>query len=55
MSHKLQIGEMRAEYLTDKEIWAHFNFIFSEKSRNSTNSSYTKKHKSEICIEYCMF
>ncbi|WP_228460196.1 hypothetical protein [Cytobacillus dafuensis] len=40
MSHKLQIGEMRAEYLTDKEIWAYFNFIFSTKSRNSTTYKF---------------
>lgn len=40
MSHKLQIGEMRAEYLSDKEIWAHFNYIFSTKSRNSTTYKF---------------
>ena len=27
MSYKLQVGEMKADYLTDKEIWGHFNFI----------------------------
>ena len=27
---------MKVDYLTDKEIWGHFNFIFSTKSRNST-------------------
>ena len=37
MSYKLQVGEMKADYLTDKEIWGHFNFIFSTKSRNSNN------------------
>ncbi|WP_144553341.1 HNH endonuclease [Bacillus sp. X1(2014)] len=40
MSHKLQLGEMRSTYLTDKEIWAHFNFIFSSKSRNSTTYKF---------------
>lgn len=40
MSHKLQIGEMKAEYLTDQEIWSHFNFIFSSKSRNSTTYKF---------------
>lgn len=40
MSHKLQVGEMKAAYLTDKEIWGHFNFIFSSKSRNSTTYKF---------------
>lgn len=40
MSHKLQVGEMRVSYLTDKEIWGHFNFIFSSKSRNSTTYKF---------------
>lgn len=40
MSYKLQIGEMKAKYLTDKEIWSHFNFIFSSKSKNSTTYKY---------------
>ncbi|QCJ42579.1 HNH endonuclease [Bacillus sp. S3] len=40
MSHKLQVGEMKAAYLTDKEIWAHFNFIFSPKSKNSTTYKF---------------
>lgn len=40
MSFKLQIGEMRPEYLTDKEIWGHFNYIFSSKSKNSTTYKY---------------
>jgi hypothetical protein len=40
MSHKLQIGEMKATYLTDKEIWGHFNFIFSSKSKNSTTYKF---------------
>ncbi|CAH2714798.1 hypothetical protein BACCIP111895_01974 [Neobacillus rhizosphaerae] len=40
MSHKLQVGEMKAAYLTDKEIWAHFNFIFSSKSKNSTTYKF---------------
>jgi hypothetical protein len=40
MSHKLQVGEMRTSYLTDKEIWSHFNFIFSSKSRNSTTYKF---------------
>jgi 5-methylcytosine-specific restriction endonuclease McrA len=40
MSHKLQVGEMRASYLTDKEIWSHFNYIFSSKSRNSTTYKF---------------
>lgn len=40
MSHKLQVGEMKAAYLTDKEIWAHFNYIFSSKSKNSTTYKF---------------
>jgi hypothetical protein len=40
MSHKLQVGEMRVSYLTDKEIWSHFNFIFSSKSKNSTTYKF---------------
>jgi 5-methylcytosine-specific restriction endonuclease McrA len=40
MSHKLQVGEMRSSYLTDKEIWSHFNYIFSSKSRNSTTYKF---------------
>ncbi|MGM7722869.1 HNH endonuclease [Metabacillus sp. Hm71] len=40
MSHKLQVGEMKATYLTDKEIWGHFNFIFSSKSKNSTTYKF---------------
>ncbi|SFA86516.1 MULTISPECIES: HNH endonuclease [unclassified Bacillus (in: firmicutes)] len=40
MSHKLQVGEMRVSFLTDKEIWGHFNFIFSSKSRNSTTYKF---------------
>lgn len=40
MSYKLQVGEMKADYLTDKEIWGHFNFIFSTKSRNSTTYKF---------------
>ncbi|WP_442600033.1 HNH endonuclease domain-containing protein [Neobacillus sp. D3-1R] len=40
MSHKLQVGEMRASYLTDKEIWSHFNYIFSTKSKNSTTYKF---------------
>lgn len=40
MSHKLQVGEMQATYLTDKEIWSHFNYIFSAKSKNSTTYKF---------------
>jgi HNH endonuclease len=40
MSHKLQVGEMKAAYLTDKEIWSHFNYIFSSKSKNSTTYKF---------------
>ncbi|MCH6267571.1 HNH endonuclease [Neobacillus citreus] len=40
MSHKLQVGEMKAAYLTDKEIWGHFNYIFSSKSKNSTTYKF---------------
>lgn len=40
MSYKLQVGEMKANYLTDKEIWGHFNFIFSTKSKNSTTYKF---------------
>lgn len=40
MSHKMQVGEMKAAYLTDKEIWGHFNYIFSSKSRNSTTYKF---------------
>lgn len=40
MSFKLQVGEMKAEYLTDQDIWSHFNFIFSSKSKNSTTYKF---------------
>lgn len=40
MSFKLQVGEMQAEYLTDKDIWSHFNYIFSSKSKNSTTYKF---------------
>jgi 5-methylcytosine-specific restriction endonuclease McrA len=40
MSHKLQVGEMRTSYLTDKEIWSHYNYFFSSKSRNSTTYKF---------------
>ncbi|MDR7071676.1 HNH endonuclease [Fictibacillus barbaricus] len=40
MSHKLQVGEMKIDYLTDKEIWGHFNYIFSSKSKNSTTYKF---------------
>ena len=40
MSYKLQVGEMKAAYLTDKEIWGHFNYIFSSKSKNSTTYKF---------------
>ncbi|MBD7965891.1 HNH endonuclease [Fictibacillus norfolkensis] len=40
MSHKLQVGEMTVKYLTDKEIWGHFNYIFSPKSKNSTTYKF---------------
>ncbi|MBS4224204.1 HNH endonuclease domain-containing protein [Lederbergia citrea] len=40
MSYKLQVGEMKTPYLTDKEIWGHFNYIFSSKSRNSTTYKF---------------
>ncbi|MFC4409003.1 HNH endonuclease domain-containing protein [Chungangia koreensis] len=40
MSHKLQVGEMTATYLSDKDIWGHFNYIFSAKSKNSTTYKF---------------
>lgn len=40
MSHKIQVGEMKVKYLTNKEIWGHFNFIFSPKSKNSTTYKF---------------
>jgi CRISPR/Cas system Type II protein with McrA/HNH and RuvC-like nuclease domain len=40
MSHKLQVGEMKSAYLTDREIWGHFNYIFSSKSKNSTTYKF---------------
>lgn len=40
MSHKLQIGEMKANYLTDKDIWGCFNYIFSPRSKNSTTYKF---------------
>ncbi|MCD8503167.1 MAG: hypothetical protein LRY71_17820 [Bacillaceae bacterium] len=40
MSSKLQVGEMQASYMTDKEIWGHFNYIFSSKSKNSTTYKF---------------
>ncbi|MCH1624440.1 HNH endonuclease [Ferdinandcohnia quinoae] len=40
MSHKLQVGEMSVAYLTDKDIWSHFNYIYSPKSKNSTTYKF---------------
>ncbi len=40
MSYKLQVGEMKADYLSDKDIWGHFNYIFSSKSKNSTTYKF---------------
>lgn len=40
MSYKLQVGEMNTAYLTDKEIWGQFNYIFSTKSKNSTTYKF---------------
>lgn len=40
LSHKLKVGEMTVEYLTDKEIWGHINYIFSPKSKNSTTYKF---------------
>ena len=40
MSHKLQVGEMKEVYLIDKDIWGHFNYIFSSKSKNSTTYKF---------------
>ncbi|MDZ5711001.1 HNH endonuclease [Jeotgalibacillus haloalkalitolerans] len=40
MSHKLKVAEARAEYITEQDVWSHFNFIFSEKSKNSASYKY---------------
>lgn len=40
MSYKMQVGEMKTPYVTDKEIWRHFNYIFSPRSKNSTTYKF---------------
>lgn len=40
MSHKLKVAEARAEYITEQDVWSHFNFIFSPRSKNSTSYKF---------------
>ncbi|KZE50983.1 HNH endonuclease domain-containing protein [Rossellomorea marisflavi] len=40
MSHKLKIGELRADYLTDEEIWRTFTIVLSSKSVKSSTYKY---------------
>ncbi|MCG3086357.1 HNH endonuclease [Sporosarcina cyprini] len=40
MSYKLQVGEIKTTYMSDKDIWGHFNYIFSAKSKNSTTYKF---------------
>ncbi|WP_335871263.1 HNH endonuclease domain-containing protein [Bacillus sp. 2205SS5-2] len=40
MSHKLKVGELKEEYLTDEEIWRIFTFVLSSKSVKSSTYKY---------------
>ena len=40
MSHKLKVGELRADYLTDEEIWRIFTIVLSSKSVKSSTYKY---------------
>ncbi|WP_227394982.1 HNH endonuclease [Jeotgalibacillus aurantiacus] len=40
MSHKLKVAEAKAEYITEQDVWSHFNFIFSSRSKNSTTYKF---------------
>lgn len=40
MSHKLKVGELRADELTDEEIWRTFTIVLSSKSVKSSTYKY---------------
>ncbi|QKS73064.1 HNH endonuclease [Paenalkalicoccus suaedae] len=40
MSQKLQIAEANAAYITEQDVWSHFNYIFSSRSKNSTSYKF---------------
>lgn len=40
MSHKLKVGELREEYLTDEEIWRIFTIVLSNKSAKSSTYKF---------------
>ncbi|WP_409250667.1 HNH endonuclease [Bacillus sp. SCS-153A] len=40
MSHKLRVGELKEEYLTDEEIWRIFTIVLSGKSVKSSTYKY---------------
>lgn len=40
MSHKLKVGELKEEYLTDEEIWRIFTVVLSSKSVKSSTYKY---------------
>ncbi|RIW28204.1 HNH endonuclease [Bacillus salacetis] len=40
MSHKLRVGELKEDYLTDEEIWRIFTIVLSSKSVKSSTYKY---------------
>lgn len=40
MSHKLKIGELKEQYMTDEEIWRIFTMVLSSKSVKSSTYKY---------------
>lgn len=40
MSHKLKIGELKEQYITDEEIWRIFTVVLSSKSSKSSTYKY---------------
>ncbi|SEQ65363.1 HNH endonuclease signature motif containing protein [Piscibacillus halophilus] len=40
MSHKLKVGELKEDYLTDEEIWRIFTMVLSTKSAKSSTYKY---------------
>lgn len=40
MSHKLKVGELRADNLTDEEIWRTFTIVLSSKSVKSSTYKF---------------
>ncbi|TLS36476.1 HNH endonuclease [Pseudalkalibacillus caeni] len=40
MSHKLKVGELKEDYLTDEEIWRIFTIVLSSKSVKSSTYKY---------------